>query len=92
MSNLGMRIEASGFEVGFKAETREEFDSYLARLTLVAATIWPASAAAQRGIGDDEPIPEPNDLGVDYRNVSGSQRTCASSPRKKFRPISTASH
>ena len=71
MSNLGMRIEASGFEVGFKAETREEFDSYLARLTLVAATIWPASAAAQRGIGDDEPIPEPNDLGVDYRNVTG---------------------
>ena len=37
MSNLGMRIEVSGFEVGFKAETREEFDSYMARLTLVAA-------------------------------------------------------
>ena len=55
MSNLGMRIEASGFEVGFKAETREEFDSYLARLTLVAATIWPTSPAAQRGLGDDEP-------------------------------------
>lgn len=52
MSNLGMRIEASGFEVGFKAETREEFDSYLARLTMVAETIWPASAAAQP---DDEP-------------------------------------
>ena len=51
MSNLGMKIEASGFEVGFKAETREEFDSYLARLTLFAATIWPTSTAAQP---DDE--------------------------------------
>jgi hypothetical protein len=63
MSNLGMRIEETNlgmnFEVGFNAGTREEFDSFLARLRMVADTIWPPSPAAGQGaIGADEPQTE----------------------------------
>lgn len=46
MSNLGMKITGAEMEVGFLASTREEFDSFLDRLRLMADTVWPAEAAA----------------------------------------------
>jgi glycine cleavage system protein P-like pyridoxal-binding family len=55
MSNLGMRIKGDVFEVGFEAETREEFDSFVERLQMVAATIWRSQ---------HEPEPERDDQAV----------------------------
>ena len=41
-SNLGMRIKGDVFEVGFEAETREEFDRYMLHVALIADQMWPA--------------------------------------------------
>lgn len=66
MTNLGMKIVGEELEVGFTVASREDFDQTIARLQVVASLLWPASLAAQRGVGDDEPIPEPNDKGVNW--------------------------
>jgi hypothetical protein len=44
VSNLGMKITGTELEAGFSAGTREEFDSFVARLTLIADTIWEKQA------------------------------------------------
>ncbi len=73
MSNLGMKITGSDMEVGFLASTREEFDSFLDRLRLMADTVWTAEKSTQSlssGVGSpEEPIPLPTDLGVDYAAI-----------------------
>ena len=40
MTNLGMKIVGDELEVGFTVSSREEFDTAVARLQTVAATIW----------------------------------------------------
>lgn len=48
MTSLGMKIVGSEFEAGFTAGTREEFDSFIVRLTLMADSVWPK---ADKGLG-----------------------------------------
>lgn len=71
MSNLGLKISGTELEVGFNAGTREEFDSYLAKLTMIADTVWPPSAAAQgrsgglaAGVGYHEQVAAVNQVVV----------------------------
>lgn len=51
MSNLGLKITGTELDVGFNAGTREEFDSYLARLTMIADTIWDQRTAQAEKVG-----------------------------------------
>lgn len=39
-SNLGLKIVGEQLEVGFTADNREQFDSYVDRLRMIADTVW----------------------------------------------------
>ncbi len=54
MTSLGLKIVGAEMEVGFTASTREEFDSFVARLRMMADTVWPKEHA-----------PEPQDSAAD---------------------------
>jgi len=42
VSSLGLKLVGTELEVGFTVSTREEFDIFVARLEMMADSVWPA--------------------------------------------------
>lgn len=63
MSSFGLKWSGAEFEVGFSALSRQEYESFLEKIKLVADSIWPpeesydpraAQDAIERGPSDQE--------------------------------------
>ena len=70
MTSLGLKIVGEEMEVGFTVSSRDELNVAIDRLYAMADTIWPSSPAGVKAIGDEYPIPEPNDKSTDWAGVA----------------------